>query len=129
MTTNEYVIANGTVAASNFDGSETLGTSISGSVGDWVMFKFTNDDLGAIPLGTNELPTPNLWYRIQGIGGTIIMDRNLPDLTSESTDVEYFVYPGGEVYDAFGLSALTAYWDSGTLAFNSSCNIVLWHIY
>ena len=124
MITNEYVREHGFILSSLFDGTNVLNLTTSGTTGDWIMFKFSNDILGALTPTENIEPTPNLWYKIQGSGTTTVtLDRNLPNLSADSVDIEYFIYKSGEVYDAYGSATQSAYWDSGTLAFNSSCNI------
>lgn len=122
------------------DYSIILNTSITGTtflyipsattvnVGDFIRFKF-NTDLILENITVNSLPVPNLWYKVQyiNIAGTDIrltLDRNLPDMSNQVVTSSYFyVYKGGEVADSFGYSTATAYWDSGTLSFDSATNI------
>ena len=127
LVTDEYVRDNGVLASSNFGGglSISIGPAVEREIGDWIMFKFTNNTLGNLPLTENNEPTPNLWYKIQaGETGTvnITVDRNLPTLAS-GINIEFFIYKHGEVCDAYGSTSQSAYWDTSTLAFNSSCNI------
>ena len=78
---------------------------------------------------TNDKPLQNLWYKIEGLtantstNSTIEVDRTLPDLTSWTGYSQIYVYKGGEVAEAFGADNTTAYWDSGTLSFDSANNI------
>lgn len=72
---------------------------------------------------TNSSPVPHLWYKVQSLTGTTVsVDRELPNLTS-SGSTTILVYQGGEVYNGFGSGTTTAYWDTGTLSFDSSCDI------
>lgn len=106
----------------------TLATSAV-TVGDVVLIKYgaMNGDY-FIP-DTNDKPLQNLWYKIEGLtantstNATIEVDRTLPDLTSWTGYTQIYVYKGGEVAEAFGADNTTAYWDSGTLSFDSANNI------
>jgi hypothetical protein len=50
----------------------------------------------------------------------------LPTLSAYSgTIITYYTIPGGDNPEDnyYGLSSLTAYWNTGTLSFDSSCDI------
>jgi len=70
------------------------------------------------------MPVPHLWFKAQSVSNTIInVDRELPNLTL-SGNVQVIVYDGGEISDSsFSENNTTAYWDTGTLSFDSSCDI------
>lgn len=93
-------------------------------VGDYILLKLGNNTFGnAIPYD-NADALPNLWYKIQSIGGgAVVVDRNLPNLSGESATSQVIVYKGGEIYESMFTGTTTSYWDSGTLSFNSSINV------
>lgn len=83
-------------------------------IGDFILLKLGyNNDF------TNEDPQPHLWFKAQNVvGSTVTVDRELPDYSSNIT---YLVYKGGNIYD--NEPDAVAYWDTGTLSFDSSCDI------
>ena len=104
--------------------SLTFSSTTGVSVGDYVMLKLVSDSYGAISASNSTVAIPNLWYKVQAINGTILtVDRNLPDYSTDSQTSYAFVYRGGEVYDTIATGNTTAYWDTGTLSFNSSVNV------
>lgn len=104
--------------------SLTFSSTTSVSVGDYVMLKLVSDSYGAISASDSTIAIPNLWYKVQAINGSILtVDRNLPDYSTDSQTSYAFVYRGGEVYDTIATGNTTAYWDTGTLSFNSSVNV------
>jgi len=110
-----------------FSGGTTFSlSSVSGvTVGDIVLIKLTNNYVGTLTNNDTTEAIPNLWFKVQGITGTTIeVDRTLPKYsayTASSSTV--IVYKGGEVYNTIATGNTTAYWDSGTLSFNSSVNV------
>jgi hypothetical protein len=106
-----------------------IATGIPVNVGDFIRLKIVSDATSGATALENSVPVPNLWYKVQATGSTgsgvaITVDRTLPKLTNQVASNSYvFVYPGGEVADAFGYDTSTAYWDSGTLSFDSATNI------
>ncbi len=106
----------------------TLGTTAV-TIGDVVLVKHGVFTGSFLTPNTNNIPLQHLWYKIQGITGysstnaLIEVDRTLPDLTTFSGYSQIYVYKGGEVYEAFGADNTTAYWDSGTLSFDSGNNV------
>lgn len=94
------------------------------TVGDYILLKLGNETFGnAIPYDNTDA-LPNLWYKIQSIGGgTVVVDRNLPNLSGESVTSQAIVYKGGEIYESMFTGTTSSYWDSGTLSFNSSINV------
>lgn len=85
-----------------------------------------NDDIILLKIGysgfTNELPTPHLWYKAQSvITGIVTVDRELPNLSGGT--VTYIVYNPGEIFE--NEPEAIAYWDTGTLAFDASCDITV----
>ena len=124
LTTSEYVKANGTIVNTVMTGGTAVILESGLTVGDYVMLKLTTPTLGTLTPNTNNVPSPNLWYRIKEVSGSeITVDRTLPDIASGSFNVQYFVYPGGEVQDGFGTGTTSAYWDTGTLSFETNCNV------
>jgi len=76
----------------------------------------------------NTLAVPNLWFKVMnivtlGLNDIITVDRPLPNLSNTPGFSYLFVYNSGEVADIYGNDTTTAYWDSGTLSFDSATNI------
>jgi hypothetical protein len=98
-------------------------------VNDFIRLKLTNNVLSPSNPLENVSPLPNLWYKVQStattVSGTAItVDRVLPNLSGQTASTsQVLVYRGGEVADSFGYETSTAYWDSGTLSFDSATNI------
>lgn len=123
---NEYTVDYGCISNTNITGGTTLylGTGYTYNEGDYVLLKFTNDTVGTLPISANTVPVPNLWYKIQSTGSTyVVVDRELPNLNSVSANTCFIIYPGGEVYNAFGQSSTIPYWNSNTLSFDSCCYV------
>jgi hypothetical protein len=99
------------------------------TVGDFVLVKHGAENGDYLIPNTNDKPLQNLWYKVEAItvngptSATLTVDRNLPDLNSWTGYSQIFIYKGGEVADSFGANNTTAYWDSGTLSFDSANNI------
>jgi len=126
LLTNTYVNDFGIVNNSLIDGTNQLeiGTGVTYNIGDLVLLKFTNDSSGNVPVFSNDEPLPNLWYKIQASGSTyVVLDRDLPILTGNTTDTSFIIYPQGETYEAFGEGSTLPYWDTNTLSFNGCCDI------
>ena len=125
LTSSDFVKDNGTFTNDELSGGTTLYISTTGATreGDYLLLKITNDTIGTVN-NTSE-PVPHLWYKIQTDNtNNVVLDRNLPNLEGSGTsDIEYFVYPSGEVNEAFGLGNSSAYWDSGTLSFQSAVSV------
>jgi hypothetical protein len=127
-TSSTYVTSAYTVANSTLSGGTILTLPSGGAiaVGDIIRLKLTNTLVSTTNI-ENTLPLPNLWYRVQAIssGATvgITVDRTLPNISTQSNNSFAFVYQGGEVADTFGYDTSTAYWDTGTLSFDSASNV------
>jgi len=100
------------------------------TVGDVLLIKYPKYPNGTLTANNNSTPLPNLFYRIQSFTGinttqsTVTLDRPLPTLGSTFTgSTQYYLYKGGEVSTSFGNNNSTSYWDTGTLAFDSSSNV------
>ncbi len=107
-------------------GTSLLMSSTSGfSVGDIMLIKLTNDTVGTISPTENSTPIPYLWFKIQSMtGNTVTVDRNLPNYSGfSSSNSTIIIYRGGEVYNTIATGDTTAYWDSGTLSFDSANNV------
>jgi hypothetical protein len=143
VTTTEFIKESGTIDLGNFDGSVdltpytqgqlTLDTALTAtSVNDYIVFKFSNPTLGNNSCDTMTAATINTFYNITEISGTTIkVDRVLPTLSAYSgTIISYYTIPGGNNPEDnyYGLSSLTAYWNTGTLSFDSSCDICVENI-
>ena len=76
--------------------------------------------------------TVNTTYSITYLSGsTIRVDRVLPTLSAYSgTIISYYTIPGGDdpTDTYYGLNSLSAYWNTGTLSFESSCDICVENI-
>jgi len=111
-----YTRTYGTLSGGTINGGTTVqfpgGSNIE--EGDFILFKVNyNADF------TNIAPEPHLWYKVKGVVTNLAtVDRELPTL---STDTTYLIYKGGEPHENEPDSI--SYWDSGTLAFDSSCEI------
>lgn len=126
-TADTYIQSYGTVANTSISGASTLeiGTAATRDIDDYILIKMTNDTVGSLSGLSNTTPVPNLWYKIQASTGTsITLDRPLPNLsTSTGTSSTFIVYKGGEVYNGLATGTTTSYWNTGTLAFNSCCDV------
>jgi hypothetical protein len=126
-TESEYVLNTNTPTSTSFSGGSVFNlATTAATVGDLVLIKFGPTDGTATSPNENTRPLQNLWYKIQGVTGLTVsssivtLDRDLPKITGFS---QYYVYKGGEVYEAFGEETQTAYWDTGTLSFDSGCHV------
>ena len=110
-----YTTLNGTITSAALNGGTTVDIGTSGAeIGDLLLLKIGYSDY------TNETPTPHLWFKVQGVAGSVLtVDRTLPSIGSGN--IVFVVYKGGEIYD--NEPDAIAYWDTGTLSFDSSCNI------
>ena len=138
QTSSNFILEEGTVDLSNFDGTTdyttytqgvlTLDTALTAtSVNDYIIFRFSNPTLGNITGSTMTAATINTVYNITDISGTTIqVDRVLPTLSAYAgTIITYYTLPGGDdpMDTYYGASSLSAYWNSGTLSFQNSCDI------
>ena len=124
---NQYNITPTNIA---FTGGTIMSLGTSGvTVGDFVLVKYGSMNGDYFTPDSNDKPLQNLWYKIQGVTGysstdaIIEVDRNLPDFLATTGYSQIYVYKGGEVADVFGANNTTAYWDSGTLSFDSANNV------
>ena len=120
-TVNNQTITGGTVIY--------ISSAATVNVNDFIRLRVTNDLSSPSNPFENVIPIPNLWYKVQStattVSGTAItVDRTLPNLRTQTASTsQVLVYRGGEVADSFGYETSTAYWDSGTLSFDSATNI------
>ena len=125
--TTTYVADSQIIASSGLTGgTSVILTSTSAiTIGDIILIKLANDTSGTIVSDENTRPLPNLWFKVQDIpfSGTVTVDRTLPNYSAYSVDSQVLVYRGGEVYDSIATGNTTSYWDSGTLSFDSACDI------
>ena len=143
QTSSTFIKESGTIDLSKFDGTLDLTPYAQGeivldtaltatSVNDYIVFRFSNPTLGNVTGDTMTAATVNTFYNITEISGsTIKVDRALPTLSAYSgTIITYYTIPGGDdpADDYYGLSSLTAYWNTGTLSFDSSCDICVENI-
>jgi hypothetical protein len=114
------------VSDTKFTGSTSfnLTGATSIAVGDYMMIKLTNDNVGTLTSTDTTKPIPNLWFKVQSIVGTLVtVDRTLPNYSAQTASSQIIFYKSGEVYDTIATGNTTAYWDSGTLSFNSNVNV------
>ena len=138
QTSSNFILEEGTVDLGNFDGTTdyttytqgvlTLDTALTAtSVNDYIIFRFSNPTLGNVTGSTMTAATINTVYNITDIAGsTIQVDRALPTLSAYAgTIITYYTLPGGDdpMDTYYGASSLSAYWNSGTLSFQNSCDI------
>jgi hypothetical protein len=124
--TDTYTPYYETVPNSVLNGTNILVlSSTSGiSIGDVILIKVGNADYGsAIPF-ENATPLANLWFKVQNkTVSYVILDRNMPDYSSDGVTSQVIVYRGGETYNSIATGDTTSYWDSGTLMFESNINV------
>ena len=126
LSSDTYTIHNEVVSNSFINGTNILTlTSTSGiTIGDMVLIKLSNSSIGGVVPFENDRAMPNIWFKIQSIAGSnVYFDRNTPNYSSVSGTSQVIVYKGGEVYSTFGAESTAAYWDSGTLSFDSNNNV------
>jgi len=138
QTNSNFILEQGTINLNNFSGATdyttftqgvlTLNTPLTAtSVNDYIIFRFSNPTLGNVTGSTMTSATINTVYNITNISGsTIKVDRVLPTLSAYSgTIITYYTLPGGDdpMDTYYGASSLSAYWNSGTLSFQNSCDI------
>ena len=104
--------------------SLTLTTTSGVTVGDFILIKPSNNILGSLAINESTSAIPNLWFKAQNVVGNVVtVDRNLPNYSAFTATSSVIIYKGGEVYESIATGNTTAYWDSGTLSFNSSVNV------
>jgi len=131
LTSSTYVSNTGFIDISSFTGGTNIDLPITGlSDCDLIEFAFTNPVLGQLTPNLTDEATPWLWYKIQGqTGNTITVDRNLPNIVgfytgSTGINIQYFIYPNcNDSNGCYPSGCTTSYWNTGTLEFNSSCDI------
>ncbi len=138
-----FIKETGTVNLVNFSGGSDTTTYTKGvleldtpltatSVNDYIVFKLSNSTLGNTTGDAMTAATINQFYNINDItGNTITLDRELPILSANSgTIITYYTIPGGNnpADNWYGANSLTAYWNTGTLSFNSSNDICVENI-
>jgi len=105
-------------------GTELQISTTSINQGDLILLKLSNTTAGNITVNDNIKPLPNLWYKVQLVGTNVVtLDRNLPNFSSQTVTSQVIVYRGGEVYNTIATGNTTAYWDTGTLSFDSANNV------
>jgi hypothetical protein len=114
----------------------TLGTTAFTAC-DFILFAFTNGTVGNLVQSLVDKPVPYLWYQIisgQTTGSTVTLDRSLPNLAQSpsfsggcngSIQIQYWIYPGcsDPINTFYGSACTTSYWNTGTLSFDSACEI------
>jgi hypothetical protein len=125
LTGNTYTPYTTTIKNTVLTGGTTLQiTGATVNQGDLILLKLSNTTAGNITVNNNSKPLPNLWYKVQSVGtNTVTLDRNLPNFSSQTVTSQVIVYRGGEVYNTIATGNTTAYWDTGTLAFDSANNV------
>lgn len=128
QTSSSYIKASGTLSRTLFNGGDTIDLGVSVGPCDFVLFIVTNGTLGTITPSIANIPVPYLWYKVVSgatVGTTVTLDRNLPNLTSGSFNIQFIVYPGCDdpINTFYGSACTTSYWNSGTLTFETGCDI------
>jgi len=130
LTGRTYINSIATLSDTKLTGGTVFVTSATTlTVGNFIRLKLINDRITVSATSLeNTYAVPNLWFKIQSTattaGGTAVtVDRKLPNLSAKTVNSFIYVYKGGEVADSFGYDTSTAYWDSGTLSFDSATNI------
>ena len=125
LTGDTYTPFTTTISNVVLTGGTTLQlTGATVNVGDLILLKLSNTTAGNILVNSNTVPLPNLWFKVQSTGvDSVTLDRNLPNFSSQTITSQVIVYRGGEVYNTIGTGNTTAYWDTGTLSFDSANNI------
>lgn len=131
LSSTTYLKSYSTVSNQTITGGTIIYISSAATVNvnDFIRLKATNDLSSPSNPFENVIPLPNLWYKVQStattISGTAItVDRVLPNLSTQTASTsQVLIYRSGEVADSFGYETSTAYWDSGTLSFDSATNI------
>jgi hypothetical protein len=142
QTSQTFIKESGTIDLSNFTGEIDTVPFIQGvlsgitlsatNADDFIMFRFSNPTLGDITTPDMTDATINQFYNITNISGsTIKVDRELPTLSAfGGTIITYYTLPGGDDPEDsyYGLPSLSSYWNTGTLSFDSSCDICVENI-
>jgi hypothetical protein len=125
LTTNDYIKSTGVIENTSMSGGTVIIIESGLTIGDFIMFKITNDILGNLEIDANDVAAPNLWYKIKSINNDeITVDRELPNINSGGiVDIQYYIYQCGEVKDVFGTGTTSAYWNTGTLSFVNNCTV------
>lgn len=129
LTGSTYIKGTTTINNSSLTGGTTLllgsASGVTRSQGDLMLIKLTNDRITGQTVNSNTLPIPHLWFKIQTNNATsVVVDRNLPNLSGNTgTTSQILFYNSAEVYSAFGTGDTTSYWNTGTLSFDSCCDV------
>jgi hypothetical protein len=126
ITGDTYSTHNAIISNSILTGTSTLSSidTTNISEGDLILLKLANDTIGNIVPNENDRAMPNLWYKVKTKSvGSLTLDRNLPNMSGQTANSQIIVYKSGEVYETIATGTTTAYWDSGTLSFDSNNNI------
>ena len=131
LTSSTYVIGTTTIDNSILTGGTTLllntvsTSGVTRSVGDYVLIKLANDRTTGQTINTNSEAIPHLWYKVQSNSPTYLtVDRLLPNYSGNTGSTSQIIfYNSAEVYSAFGSGTTTSYWDTGTLSFDSCCDV------
>lgn len=126
ITGETYSSFNTVISNAILYGTEVLTPIVTANIeiGDLVLLKLANDVIGDIVPNENDRAIPNLWFKVKAkTSNSLTLDRNLPNLSAETAESQIIIYRGGEVYDSIATGTTTAYWDSGTLSFDSNNNV------
>lgn len=122
---NQYTLQTGCTDNINLSGDTKLyiGSGATYNVGDFVLLKVNNDSISGTTITNTSLPRPNLWYKIIDSGSTYVeLDRLLPNMSGDTNESCYIIYPNGEINNIFNLFSTTNTWNSNTLSFDSCCD-------
>jgi hypothetical protein len=120
-----YMVSQGTVDSGDFTGTNTITLDSGLTVGNYLLFKFSNTTLGVQNVDSNVEPTPHLWYKIEANNaGVITLDRPLPSNLGTGVLIPFLEYASGELYEnGMANSSVAPYWDVNTLSFDDSNDI------
>jgi hypothetical protein len=135
LTGPSYAITTGTLPCNRFNGGNTIDLGVPVGPCDFVLFIVTNPVKGALASSFAYDPVPYLWFQVQSgltVGTTVTLDRYLPNLSGGFLGacggtplIQFIVYPGCDdpINTYYGSACTTSYWNTGTLTFESSCDV------
>lgn len=106
-----FIVYSGVANKSLLSGTTGLTITNTGStIGDYILIKL-NDEIN------NQTPTINIWYKIINTGSTLMLDRELPNLSGETGQFSYIIYKNDEINNIFIQPTVNFTWDNNLLEF------------
>jgi hypothetical protein len=112
---SDYIVGHEVILSGNINGTNTITTTINANEGD--ILKLV---VGDTTLNVSGVKPVYFFKVVANNGGVLTLDRNLPNIVNDSYII---IYKGGDISD--NEADQIAYWDNGTLSFDSSCNITV----